>query len=869
MPAASRLLALLIALCVLLSAPALALNTDGRYKSPFDPLNDPEGLNIGIAGAPYGAHRAGSPSGACFGGGSTWQSSPVSYWAFNVDAGSYGMQFANRDQWPRMAVYNIPAGTTYLRPVNTPDYLTGAFGYYTVPAQSFSQQFQARGTSVTSVSCKFAAQTSGIAIIHDGDLFGPQIGPARPLEGNYNNDSMACWSAGEVPTVPGRLYTVQFKKADNSPLQLYYSRARSMMGEDFPGCRSWIAGVETSNPLRTIIGMDTDGITTTVNTSSANSQINYDYVPAVAGQTFTARGTSVIGAHFLAPGSSSGYEVGIFQSPGADGMGVTQIGPLKWVWQNNDRVVAVWFPGEVPVTAGQSYYLRIRSRSGTGFALYHVISNEYAGGAEYIGGAAKTYDLTATILEETSAGSATTQPVGFSGLPSVQRGQTSAKISFSTAVVSTAVIEYGQAPPYTATVADTSPQTGHAITLTGLAPATQYHFRVRASASGRRDSISRDFVFVTAPATPNMLANPGFETGNSNGWTRFGNVLPPVKSSDIGGLAPHSGSYFLGAAYGGGSAPWAGAYQRVTVDVARPVTFQGWLYTYQLFGFNADAEHMVLGQVGIDPAGGTDPNSASVRWSPLTSAQNWLSPNFESRYQDLALTVQPLGERVTVFCRGGQPNLGSNPSIISYVIYGWDDLCLSQPPVMLSRIGDIKSKPDGMAVAIPDVIVSATTSEAGANYVQDPGRASGLRCESSAAFPRGHRVMVQGTLATKASGERYLQGAIITADAASSDAVSLGAKNGSLGLLTLDGAGPGNVGLLVRTWGRVQSQQAGYFILNDGSSGAGIKVSTASLTGPLPVTQIIQVTGVVQLEGSAPNGTLLLRPRSSADVTGL
>jgi hypothetical protein len=864
MPSALRCLAL--ALSLLLSAPALALNTDGRYKSPFDPYNDPEGLNQGISGAPFGAHRQGSPSGACFGGGSTWQSTPVSYWGINVDAGTYGMQFANKDQWPRMALYNIPAGTTYLRPVNTPDYLTGAFGYYTVPAQSFSQQFEARGTSVTSVSCKFASQTYGIAVIHDGGLFGPQIGPARPLEGNYNNDSMACWSAGEVPTVPGQLYTVEFKKSDNSPLQLYYSRARCLMGEDFPGCKSWIAGVETSNPLRTIIGMDTDGITTTVNTSSANSQIAYDFVASVAGQTFTARGTSVIGAHFLAPGSNGGYEVGIFGAPGADGMGVTQIGPLKWVWQNNDRVVAVWFPGEVPVTAGQQYYLRIRSRSGAGFALYHV-SNEYAGGTEYIGGTAKVYDLTATILEETSAGSATVQPVGFSGLPSVQRGQTSATISFSTPVASTAVIEYGQAPPYTATVAGASPQTGHAITLTGLSAATQYHFRIRASASGRRDSISRDFVFVTAPATPNMLTNPGFETGNTTGWATFGNVPPPVKSSDIGGLAPHSGSYFLGSAYGGGSAPWGGAYQRVSVDPARPVTFQGWLYTYQLFGFNADAEHMVLGQIGIDPAGGTDPNGASVRWSPLTSAQDWRAPVFESRYQDIALAVQPQGGHVTVFCRGGQPNLGSNPSIISYVIYGWDDMCLTQPPVTLSGVGDIRSRPDGTAVAIPDVIVTAAASEAGANYVQDPGRAAGVRCESPAAFPRGHRVTVQGTLATKPSGERYLQGAIITADASSGEAVSLGARNRSLGSLTLDGAGPGNVGLLVRAWGRVESQQANYFVLNDGSSPRGIKVSTASLTAPLPATPFVEVTGILQLEGTAPDGTPLLRPRSDADVT--
>lgn len=880
-----RHLAVAAGALALVATPALALNTDGRLKGPLDPPNDPGGYLVGVASAPMGIQRQGAPSGGTYGDGLTFASAPVGYWGFDVLSGTYAIGVGHKDQFPRMFVFGVAAGTTYLRIRENPDYYTTAFDYYPNPAQEFAQSFEALGTSVTSVSVKFATSQIAQATIHPvtidwlgNQTLGAQIGPARVLQGDFNNDSMATWSAGEVPTTPGQYYAVKFRRSDNNSFQVYYSRVRDFGGEDFPGGRHWYGSTQTSDSLKTVIGMDTDGVTSTMNTSIANSQIAFQGV-AVAGQTFTANGTSLVGVHFLVGNVASqpDMEVAVFQSPGVGGMGANQVGPSKYVKaiDNNGRTVATWFPGEAPLTPGQQYYIRIkRVYSNTGYAIWRTVSNEYAGGQAYIDGAAQNYDLSGLIALETSPGSATMPPVSMSTPIVTARTSSSATISWTTTVPSTATIQYGATTPYTSSVNDTNSATNHSFTLTGLSPDTIYHFRVVPSASGSRTSRSRDQTLVTASIGPNLLTNPGFETGNLSPWVGYGSDLPGINNGQgLGGLSPRSGSNYAGRTYGsGGRRSYTGMYQTVPVVPGQVVTFKAWLYTYQLDGFERPYDMMVAGRVGIDPTGGTNPGSSNVVWSHLSASQDWFDVyNRPSRYHDLAVKAVPAGSSVTVFMESGQINIpgsGVNSGSIAYVISGWDDAYVSQlAPQQLTKLGDVKGLPDGSSVSIPDVVVTANSTQIGANYVEAVDRSNGIRVESASAFAVGNHVTVVGVLKTMASGERYIENGTLSANNSGAAIVSLGAKNAAIGDLGGDSTGPGNVGMLMRTWGTVVPGSGSTFYLTDGSPTGNLRIDLPTGVIAPAAGAKVEVTGIVRLQGNSPGtATIRLKVRQGSDI---
>jgi hypothetical protein len=158
-----------------------------------------------------------------------------------------------------------------------------------------------------------------------------------------------------------------------------------------------------------------------------------------------------------------------------------------------------------------------------------------------------------------------------------------------------------------------------------------------------------------------------------------------------------------------------------------------------------------------------------------------------------------------------------------------------------------KLLPDGGSAGISGAVVSQTS---GAQlWVQDEGRAAGLRLQllaPAAGIAPGSRVEAGGQIRTLPEGERYLEGvAGVTAQGAAPE--PLGISNAALGggawfheaqtgagqAGITGGSGTGNIGLLVRIWGRVTYVDAGggFFVVSDGSgvtdsSGhAGVRVS--------------------------------------------
>ncbi len=221
-------------ICFLLCLPAKGQTLKGFL---YDPFGAPWGDNA------VGVQRHGAPGSGTMGGGTTFGTDPIGWFGFNVSSGVFSMMFAARDQYPRLYVPAVSSGGTDILVGRDPDYVTGSRDYFRNWETSFAQSFQAMGDCITHVSFRFPAGLSALVSIHEGNNpDGPQIGPARWVDGGFANDAHAMWSAGEVPTVPGQYYTAKIRRQDGSALSVCFAGGRNMNGHDFPGGKTWVGG---------------------------------------------------------------------------------------------------------------------------------------------------------------------------------------------------------------------------------------------------------------------------------------------------------------------------------------------------------------------------------------------------------------------------------------------------------------------------------------------------------------------------------------------------------------------------------------------------------------------------------------------------
>ncbi len=151
----------------------------------------------------------------------------------------------------------------------------------------------------------------------------------------------------------------------------------------------------------------------------------------------------------------------------------------------------------------------------------------------------------------------------------------------------------------------------------------------------------------------------------------------------------------------------------------------------------------------------------------------------------------------------------------------WDDLkiavgaLLPGPAVPVASVAEAKSQADGTAVSLSDAEV--TRAFDGFFYIEDAGRASGIRVVSGASVAPGSKASVVGVLATE-GGERKLVASSVTASAGTPTIRPLGIGNAAID----PNLGASTVGLLVKTWGRVTqtpAQDWGYIPIDDGRGG--------------------------------------------------
>jgi len=138
------------------------------------------------------------------------------------------------------------------------------------------------------------------------------------------------------------------------------------------------------------------------------------------------------------------------------------------------------------------------------------------------------------VLRVTYSASGDTTPPALAAVSTSGVTANAATINWTTDEPADSLVEYGLTSSYgSASPLDTTLTSGHNVTLSGLADATQYHFRVRSRDQSGNATTSGDFTFTT----PDGTAPAAAMTAPANGATVSGAINVTANASDNVGVA--------------------------------------------------------------------------------------------------------------------------------------------------------------------------------------------------------------------------------------------------------------------------------------------------------------------------------------------
>jgi len=242
---------------------------------------------------------------------------------------------------------------------------------------------------------------------------------------------------------------------------------------------------------------------------------------------------------------------------------------------------------------------------------------------------------------------------------------------------------------------------------------------------------------------------------------------------------------------------------------------------------------------------------------------------------------------------------GANSGCIFYnkFVYSLHRLAarvLSVPPLVPTIVA-AKGLPDGSILSITGKWVTAGTNQlAGRIYIEEDDRSSGIKVVTSAAVQEGNMVDVAGVINT-VGGERQIDaqwvnivapppGRIFPTPVALGVAALGGARFNAYTPGVKYGAGLNNIGLLVRTWGRIVQVEPvtppatpSWFIIRDGSvafDALGLVPLEAKVVCPAGYTpptvgSYVAVTGISSCEQVGADIIRRILPRKPADISVL
>jgi hypothetical protein len=351
------------------------------------------------------------------------------------------------------------------------------------------------------------------------------------------------------------------------------------------------------------------------------------------------------------------------------------------------------------------------------------------------------------------------------------------------------------------------------------------------------------------------FTNGSFETGSLAPWVTYGDACDVVAGPWYKDIMPYDGTYMAGLAAVPGNKN-GGIYQRVAVTPGRYCYFRVATRTWH------DSATGMFPAIhpGIDPTGQTDPSSPGVKWYGGIGG-GWVSMA-DSYYNDTSSVVtffvkmeQPVYDSMNIICVDG----------IEFV------------DVPNYTVQQAKALPDRTRVALRGCIVTVSNSSVpNAFYVQEPDRQSGIRVEKyDLSIGSGDVLDVVGTISTNMSGERIINPlSIFKISSGGPVPKPIGVRISDLGGAVMNeytrgagtGVGPNNIGLRVKTFGKIASISArtSTFWIKD-ANGRQLTVNCYNIYD-YKVGDVVSVTGVVGLYGTSVNSTLQLYMRGPSDI---
>lgn len=280
----------------------------------------------------------------------------------------------------------------------------------------------------------------------------------------------------------------------------------------------------------------------------------------------------------------------------------------------------------------------------------------------------------------------------------------------------------------------------------------------------------------------------------------------------------------------------------------------------------------------ITPEGGSYTSSQSVTVSTLApGAVVRYTLNGQDPSENDPVVTGPVSVKMSTTLKARAFKPGWNPGAVKTASFTITNTC---------SIPEIKISPNGASVATQSAIVSAAFS--GYFYIENDNRSCGIRVNKTGhGLSVGMRADITGTVLTNADGERYVDATLI-APLNPGCVGPVGINNrfiggsdffynastgaGQKGIV--EAKGPNNIGLLVRTTGRVTYADSTCFYIDDGSKLAdgsgniGVKVSANGLSIP-PVGTCVQVTAISSCFKSGTGLQRLLCLRTQDDITSL
>lgn len=349
-----------------------------------------------------------------------------------------------------------------------------------------------------------------------------------------------------------------------------------------------------------------------------------------AGQTFVAKGDRVIAAKAWLNGNA-GFKAEILNGgPNGAPIGSVALAPSE---NSYEDVLAMWPFDSVPVTPGNTYYLKITSANGTPFQVQRTLGNTYPNGC--------FYENKSAVPGSDMCGLVVMAWTGYGA-----NGRISGRVRDVNSVAlanARVVAQPGNLTTFTNSYGD--------YNLYNVPPGV---YTVTASKNGYSEQTLRGRVVTAGQTTivnldrlkalTNLLSNPGFESDFAN-WTKIATFNRYPDDSGQGfAVVPHGGQKWVGTVICQGGNQYGTLYQQVGVSNDYEYLASGWYFT-DAFANNRAQEWPNDNQcrLGIDPRGGTNKLASWVVWSDWSSSQN--------QWAELKVKVnaQPPYAQMTVF----------------------------------------------------------------------------------------------------------------------------------------------------------------------------------------------------------------------------